>query len=220
MNRLTPYDFAIGEEIEQRFVGIMEETRLSKKDASDPAQFMSLSLVQRTLSDMEAQQTLADHPEAAAEYLLLLFAAFQFWRGGKVVYHVDREGWDDRTFDSFAELHAEPIACYLQLSERWFWAQIEEGAPHEPLDGIFLAPSADGTRLTLVAILGMRSERHGFSQISITVGRDELTSAHAEARHPLFEPVMEGGHHAGFKSICSAADLLVLTQLALAQVTR
>ena len=90
----------------------------------------------------------------------------------------------------------------------------------EPLDGIFLAPSADGTRLTLVAILGMRSERHGFSQISITVGRDELTSAHAEARQPLFAPVMEGGQHAGFKSICSAADLVVLTQLALAQVTR
>ena len=221
MNRLTPYDLAVDEQIEQRFPGIREEARLAKKDASDPAQFVSLSTVQRILNDFESPEVLSDQPTAAAEYLLLLYSAFRYWEGGKVVHRLAREAWSDASAETIA--HAQPRstpdACYLQFTERWFWAQISDGAPHEPLDGIFLAPSTDRRQLTLVAVLGMRIDRGGFSQVSLTVAMEELAAVRQEAEPPLFEPLMEGGSEAGFRSIGSAADLLLLTQLALDQVS-
>ena len=221
MNRLTPYDLAVGEQIERRFPTIGEEARLAKKDATDPPQFMSLATVQRILNDFESPRVLTDHPEAAAEYLLLLYSAFRFWQGGKVVHRVAREDWDNDCTVTVAQEPARstPGACYLQFTERWFWAQIGDSAPHEPLDGIFLAPSADGRQLTLVAVLGMRVDRGGFSQVSMTVAIEDLAAARHEAERPLFEPLMEGGREAGFRSIGSAADLLLLTQLALDQVS-
>jgi hypothetical protein len=221
LNRLTPYDLAVNERIEHRFPGISEEARLAKKDATDPAQFVSIATVQQILSDFESPEVLTDHPEAAADYLLLLYSAFRFWDGGKVVYQVTREGWND---DRNVAVTQEPArsttdACYLQFTERWFWAQIGEGAPHEPLDGIFLAPSEDCRQLTLVAVMGMRVDRGGFSQVSLTVAIEDLTAARHEVEFPLFEPLMEGGREAGFRSIGSTADLLLLTQLALDQVS-
>ena len=221
MNRPTPYDLAVDEQIEQRLPGIREEARLAKKDASDPAQFMSLSTVQRILNDFESPEVLSDQPTAAAEYLLLLYSAFRFWEGGKVVHRLARERWNDDSAEIIAQTktRSTPDACYLQFPERWFWAQIGDGAPHEPLDGIFLAPSTDCRQLTLVAVLGMRVDRGGFSQVSLTVAMEELAAVRQEAEPPLFQPLMEGGHEAGFRSIGSAADLLLLTQLALDQVS-
>ncbi len=221
MNRLTPYDLAVNEQIEHRFPGISEEARLAMKDASDPAQFVSLSTVQQILNDFESPEVLSDQPTAAAEYLLLLYTAFRFWEGGKLVHLLARERWNDVSSETAAQTQARstPDACYLQFTERWFWAQIGEGAPHEPLDGIFVAPSADGHQLTLVAVLGMRVDRVGFSQVSLTVAMEELAAVREEAELPLFEPLMEGGPEAGFRSIGSAADLLLLTQFALDQVS-
>ena len=221
MSRPTPYELAIGEDIESRFPTVQADARAGGKDVTDPAQFASLPTVQRILTDIESPELLADHPEAAAEYLALLYATFRFWEAGKVVCEVARQDWSDRDLARGSQLPEIPFgACYLQLSERWFWAQIDEAAPHEPLDGMFVTQSADGQLLVVIAVLGLRSERGGFSQVSLTVARDDLTRADFDTATPLFAPAMAGGAEAGFRSVSSAADLLLLVQLALTQATR
>ena len=221
MTRLTPYELAFGETIEARFPSVQQEARLSRRDATDPAQFASLSTVQRILTDIESPSLLEEHPAAAAEYLTILYAAFRFWEAGKLVLQVDREDWSESGLLRDLGLREIPSgACYLQFPERWFWAQIEPNAPHEPLDGIFLAQSADRRQLVLVAILGLRVEREGISQISLTVGLDDAQAAMATAAPPLFPPLMAGGSEAGFRSLSSAVDLLLLAHLALVQTTR
>ncbi|KPJ94325.1 MAG: hypothetical protein AMS18_03895 [Gemmatimonas sp. SG8_17] len=221
MNRPNPYEMTFGEAIETRFPSVRQEARLSRKDATDPAQFASLPTVQRILTDIESPSLLDERPAAAAEYLMLLYSAFRFWEGGKVVLQVDRDDWTEPAAVGAPELPEIPSgACYLQFPEHWFWAQIEETAPHEPLDGIFLARSAEGRQLVLVAVLGLRVERGGFSQVSLTVASVEAEEALAGATAPLFPPLMDGGSEAGFRSLGSAADLLLLAHLALVQITK
>jgi hypothetical protein len=64
-------------------------------------------------------------------------------------------------------------------------------------------------------VLGLRAERDGFSQISVVAHPDDLRAAPDLARPDRFEPVLEGGTRAGFRSIVSPAELLLLTHLAL-----
>jgi hypothetical protein len=221
VTRLNPYELTFGGAMETRFPSLQQEARLARKDATDPAQFASLSTVQRILTDIESPSLLNEHPAAAAEYLTLLYSGFRFWEAGKSVLQVDREDWSEPAPLAGSGLPEIPSgACYLQFPERWFWAQIAETAPHEPLDGIFLARSTDGRQLILVAVLGLRVERAGFSQVSLTVGSDDAEEALAVAGAPLFPPLMDGGSEAGFRSLGSAADLLVLAHLALAQITK
>ncbi len=220
MNRPTPYELTVGEDIENRFPAVEAEAQAGMKDATDPAQFTSLPTVQRILTDIESPELLSEHPEAAAEYLALLYSAFRFWSAGKVVYGIAREDWSDCGRLRGSQFPDVPSgACYVQFSERWFWAQIDEGAPHEPLDGMFIAQSADRQQLVVVAVLGLRTERGGFSQISLTVATADLNEADFHTDTPLFSPLMDGGAEAGFRSVSSVAGLLLLAQLALNQAT-
>lgn len=218
MIRPTPYEAIFEDTVEIRFPSVQGEARLTRKDATDLAQFASLPTVQHILADIESPSVLEDNPAAAEEYLTLLYVAFRFWEAGKVVRHVKREDWSDVVPVGKLERTAVPSgACYLQFSERWFWAQITATAPHEPLDGIFLAQSGDGSQLVVVAVLGLRAEREGFSQVSLAVGTDEVEQVLSAAPPTSFPPLMEGGREAGFRSVESAADLLLLAHLALIQ---
>ena len=111
-------------------------------------------------------------------------------------------------------------ACYLQLPERLFWARISDTAAPEPLDGLFLAAGPGDREITVLAVLGLRPERGGFSQIALTVPPEDLAQAKDFVRRPRFAPVLEGGERAGVKSLVSEAELLHLAHLALAQVAR
>jgi hypothetical protein len=220
MSRLTPFDLIFDDGIEDRFRAVKTEAELAQRDFTDPAQFASLSTVQRLLTEIESPTLLEKSPLAAAEYLILLYAAFRFWEGGKQVTQVKVREWDERFIANFAISTSHTVAsdpCYLQLPEQRFWAQIDSSAPHEPLDGCYVAMSRDGRQVVVVAILGLRKGRSGFSQVSLTVTPQELVAARAATRSPAFAPLMEGGGEAGFKSVGSQAELLVLTQLALAQ---
>jgi hypothetical protein len=220
MTRIIPSDLIFGEAIERRFRSVQTEAELSRRDCTDPAQFAALSTVQHLLTEIESPKLLEQNPSAAAEYLILLYAAFRFWEGGKQVIQVQRSQWDETFIADFTSADLPDLAggaCYVQLPERRFWAQIESSAPHEPLDGCYVATSRDGRQVVVVAILGLRKGRSGFSQVSLTVMREELVAARTIARTPAFAPVMDGGAEAGFKSVESQAELLLLIQLALAQ---
>jgi hypothetical protein len=183
-------------------------------DATDATLFVSLPAVQRILEQIESPQLLAANAAAAGQYHMLLYMCFRFWDAGKVVKDVVR--LPDYSTGRVCEVPYG--ACYLRFPERWFWAQIDQQAPHEPLDGVFVAQSSDLRQLSALAVLGLRPERGGFSQISVTAAFDDLMAARLASRTPRFAPTMAGGAEAGFKSLASLGELLLLTQLALTQV--
>lgn len=186
----------------------------------DRAQFARLPSVQRVLAELADPGVVEAQPEAADEYLTSLFVAFRFWQAGRHVIVIDREAVS-LPLDPTRMGAVPPIphgACYLQFPERWIWAQIDPTAPHEPVDGIFVTRSEAPGEITVLAVLGLRPGRSGFSQLAVRVTPEELQAARQEARTPPFEPVVEGGREAGLKSLVSVAELLLLAQLALAHV--
>jgi hypothetical protein len=221
MNRITPFDLTFGDDVEERFSAVKAEALLSQRDSTDLAQFASLSAVQHLLTEIESPQLLKQDPAAAEEYLALLFASFRFWDCGKQVMAVERRDWDEASVASLGTAAPTdvPSGAYLQLPEQWFWAQINASAPHEPLDGCFVVKSDDERLIVVVASLGLRAGRSGFSQISLRVAPEELIAARSISRYPPFAPLMEGGIEAGFRSIESPGELLVVVQLAIAQAT-
>ncbi len=222
MSRITPFDLVFEAGIEDRFAAIKTEAELSKRDFTDPAQFVSLSTVQHLLTEIESPDLLQQYPSAAAEYSILLYSAFRFSEAGKQVVYVEPQEWDEDFIATYASTSPPTVTsapCYVQLPEQRFWAQIDSDAPHEPLDGCYVALSQDGRQVVVVAILGLRKGRSGFSQISLTVAQEELVAARMATRSPPFAPLMAGGLEAGFKSIGSPGELLLLTQLALAQAS-
>jgi hypothetical protein len=110
-------------------------------------------------------------------------------------------------------------ACYIQLPEQWFWAQIEPEQPHEPIDGLFVVEGAHRREFLILVVLGLRADRPGFSQVSLTVRPEDFSLVAEEARTPPFAPVLDGGDTAGLKSLVSEADVLLLAQLGLQVVS-
>ncbi len=214
MSRIAPFELVFTGEVETEFEKVREEAALSRIDVTDPTVLVSLPSVQRILERIESPQLLADKPAAAGEYQMLLYMGFRFWDAGKVVKDVVQ--LPDCATDRLCEVPCG--ACYLRFPERRFWAQIDQQAPHEPLDGIFVAQSSNLRQLSVLAVLGLRPERSGFSQISVTATLEDVCAAQLESRTPQFAPTMAGGVEAGFKSLASPGELLCVTQLALTQV--
>jgi len=213
---MGPFELVFSGEVEAQFERMREEAALSRMDVTDRTLFVSLPSVQRILEQIESPQLLTDNPAAAGEYHMPLYMGFRFWDAGKVVMDVER--LPDCSTEGPCEVPIPSGACYLRFPERWFWAQIDQQAPHEPLDGVFVAQSSDLRRLSALAVLGLRPERHGFSQLSVTAAVEDLVAAQLVSRTPRFAPAMAGGTEAGFKSLASLGELLLLTQLALTQV--
>lgn len=221
MSRPTPFELVFAELADRHFADIRAEAEQRNQDLRDRGQFASLPTVQRILGEMEEPALVEEAPDAAAEYLSVLYAAFHFWADGHPLYAIDRATLEERLHRGLSG-RPPPVrgACYVQLPERLVWARIDANAPHEPIDGLFVVAGPHGREFTVVAILGLRAERGGFSQITAVTAPHEFTTAHAEARHPLLAPVMEGGDRMGLKSVTSAADLLLLASLATAEPRR
>jgi len=221
MSRTNPFEHAFATFATRHFPEIRDDASSQLKDTADLPQFASLGTVQRLLDELESPEALETEPEAAAEYLAGLYVAFRFWDTGQSVLPVDRQRLEasfeaperDRT------ITVPDGACYIQLPEQWFWAQIEPGQPHEPVDGLFLAKGAHRREFLILVVLGLRADRPGFSQVWLTARGEDFSLAAAEARTPPFAPVLEGGDTAGLKSLVSEADVLLLAQLALRAVS-
>jgi len=216
MSRLHPFDLVSRALGEGWFAEVEAAARQAGRDPSERQVFQQLGPVQRVLDELLPPSDEA--PGAAAEeYAVLLFAMFHFWRGGCRSVNLDRAGFE-RIIAQDPSVGSLPAggSRYLQLPERLVWARISPTAPPEPLDGIFVVPSAGGREITVLAILGLRAERDGFSQIAVTVPSSDWERAGSLVRRPLFAPVLEGGERAGLKSVVSEAELLYLAHLALA----
>jgi hypothetical protein len=74
--------------------------------------------------------------------------------------------------------------------------------------------------ITVVAILGLRPGRDGFTQIALHLPPGDFVAAGSARREPPFGPLMEGGDVAGFRSVATPGELLQLVSLALAASAR
>jgi hypothetical protein len=221
MSRIEPFEHAFGSLAAQHFAEIRDDASNQHKDTADLPQFASLGAVQRLLDELESPEALEVEPEAAAEYLAGLFVAFRFWDAGRLIFPVSRDRLD-RLLE--AQVSGDRVAvpdgaCYIQLPEQWFWAQIDPEQPHEPVDGFFVVEGAGRREFFVLMVLGLRAERPGFSQVSLTARTEHFALAAEEARRPLFAPVLDGGNTAGLKSLVSEADVLLLVQLGLRVVS-
>ncbi len=215
MTRLTPFDHVFAGLAAARFPAIRNEARARAADTSDLGGFAALPSVQRLLWEMESPELVREHPEAAEQYMTALFVAYRFWDTGCQVTSVDRAALERAIERAPAPPPAVPPETrYLQLPERWFWGQIDPASPHEPLDGVFVASGRMGRELTVLAVLGLRADRAGFSQATVRATADDLRLANQQHRTPPFAPAIEGGRAADLRSVVSAAEVLALAGLA------
>lgn len=217
MTRLDPFALAFATIADERFPAIVAEAAAAHRDTADRPQFAALQAVQHLLAELESPEVLEENPAAGAEYLEALYVAFRFWLAGRPVVDVAREGLAHAVAaPALATPPSVPHgACYLRLPERWFWAQIDATEPHEPLDGMFVVEGARGREIALLAVLGLRPERPGFSQIALTAAPADFVAAAASARTPPFASTLDGGHAADLRSVTTSAELLHLAALAL-----
>jgi len=220
MTRLHPFDVVAGGLTDGWFGEVREAETQGAGDAADRLRFLQLEPVRRVLRELNPPE---DEAAGAAieEYGTLLYAVYRFWSTGRNSLTLERESLEHALARDVGASPTVPHqACYLQLPERLFWARISDTAAPEPLDGLFLAAGAGDREISVLAVLGLRPERRGFSQIAITVPPGDLARAKDFVRRPPFAPVLEGGERAGVKSLVSEAELLHLAHLALAEVAR
>lgn len=215
MTRPHPFDViatALGE------AWFAEIQAASGGDLTDRLRFQQVAPVQRALGELAPAEAMG---AAVEQYGTLLYAVYHFWRAGRHTLALDRAALD-RSLERDAGTAPDVPhgACYVQLPERLLWARIGEATPPEPLDGICLTAGPGGREVTVLAVLGLRPERGGFSQIVVTAPPEDFTRAAQLVRRPLFAPVLEGGERAGVKSLVSEAELLHLVCLALIEVAR
>jgi len=217
MNRPNPFDYAFAALAEERFPAVREEAEETLKDTGDRSQFATLSSVQRILGDIESPELIEQDPHAGEAYLTVMYVAYRFWSAGRHVLATTAE-WIDAALETGGGMEPPLVpqgACYVQFPEHWCWAQVDADAAHEPLDGIFVVQSSR-EEITVLAVLGFRPDRPGFSEVAVTALPSDFAFAAGEARTPPFAPTLDGGEQAGLRSLVSEAEVLHLASLALA----
>lgn len=141
--------------------------------------------------------------EAIDQLVAVVHHAYLFWAAGQVVGDVGVEilGRDGENGP------APAAAWYARFPERKVWAQVVEGATHEPLDGCFVHSMADDS-LRVLGVFGLHTDRPGFSVVEVAGPRPR--GLVRESGDPLFAPRMEGGGAAGLYSIAGEEELLEL----------
>src|SRR5690606_20921193 len=98
-------------------------------------------------------------------YAALLFAAYRFWRDEAAEHACDeatvRALPEQGTLPADWSLTQAPASGYVILPRNLVWSRVDGSAPAEPLDGFYWVHGGD--ELTVVAALGVRAERGGFS---------------------------------------------------------
>lgn len=152
--------------------------------------------------------------EAVTAYAALLHALYLHWLAGRPVRAVRRERLTAQLTVPSPAAHPAPAVCYLQLPERLVWAAPAAGAAHEPLDGLFAMTTS--TRLQVLAVLGFRQEREGFTTIEAAAPLPATSiPVRADGSEP-FSTVLPAGQRMGLYSVTSEVELAWLALLALA----
>lgn len=206
--RPTPFDLVFAELAEAEFPALRDALERAGEDPQDRDAFLLRGEAGALLQQIRPAEGVG---EGIAELAALAHHAFLFWRSGAMTLPLDRAALAG-LLDTEAERVAPgdplvPASFYLQLPPRQVWAELEPGAPHEPLDGCFVAESG-GDGLRVLGVFGLHPDRMGF-----TVAEAEGSAPVGLVRtgtDPLFAPVLAGGAAAGLYSIAGLEELLEL----------
>lgn len=222
MSRLHPFDYVFGELAPERFPALRQAAEATSYDLENRITFQRFQPVLDLLAELVPPESGQLTGAAVEQYAALLYVAYRYWSAGLHSFELSRDQVRAMLQNEATDL--PPVvphgACYVQLPERWFWARIDPQSPYEPLDGVFVAASPQEAGATVVAILGLRPDRGGFSQLALSVALADWERAGETVRRPLFAPVMAGGDRAGVYSLVSEGELLYLTHLALSAARR
>ena len=219
MKRPTPFDMLFGDQA-AALQALTKAAAAARRDPRDRTEFAMVPEVQRLLAELQSPEVVAQQPEAVQEYLELLHAMYRFDVAGQRVLAPTRaqlQPWLRRMLPP----DAPPVpgsACYVQFPANWWWGQRAPDAPHEPLDGVFVVAAPRGDEVTLLAVLGLRAERGGFTQVTVHARPADFATARTLQRDPPFAPLMTGGASGDVLSVATSAELLTLVQLALLAV--
>ena len=203
--RPTPFNLVFEDMARTRF----PEIRASLAEASvDPANrdaFLLDRNVVQVLRDIVPDEGVG---EAVDQHVALLHNAYLYWDRGQRTVRLSREATESILAGrpkNGAALDARTL--YVQFPERTIWAQINEGAPHEPLDGVFVTPRPSG-EFQVLGVFGIHPDRVGFSVAE--VGGKPLAETSRPDGSPLFAPLLPGGAAARLYSVEGAAELVEL----------
>lgn len=180
-------------------------------DPFDRDAFLLDGAAGRVLRDLVPPDAPAD---AVTQYGALLHALYLHWSRGSPVHVLER---DVATALLSAPPQsvptvAGPTVAYVQLPERLVWAAPAPGAPHEPMDGIFVMQSASAGRT--LAVLGFRPDRQGFTTIEAELPSPPGLDPRPDGSPP-FATVLPAGERMGLFSVTTAPELALLALLAL-----
>ncbi|MGD2067840.1 MAG: hypothetical protein PVI57_04080 [Gemmatimonadota bacterium] len=176
--RRTPYELLLPDAdfAARHFAAVEAEAAERGSDLSDPEQFVMLMAVGETLRELRGA---GESSERIREHGWLLFHAHHFREAGRPLWLLSTpaarllvEGAEGAP----PEVEPPGPAGYVQLPQHLFWARSEperpmadggEGAepPPQPVDGFFW--TAAGGKLSVLAVLGVREDRPGFSVVPL-----------------------------------------------------
>ena len=198
MPRLSPFDLVFGRMAEERFPSL--RTALEGLDATDRDAFIMTREAIQLVRDLRPDDGIG---EAIDQLVAVVHHAYLFWAAGQIVVDVGVE-----ILEGNGENGPAPApAWYARFPERKVWAQVVEGAAHEPLDGCFAHSMADDA-LRVLGVFGLHADRPGFSVVEVAGPRPQGLAR--ESGEPLYAPRMEGGAAAGLHSIAGEEELLEL----------
>lgn len=204
--RPTPFDQIFGALAAERFPRLRDSLTASQVDPHDLDAFVLDREVAALLQDLV--------PEGAGEsldqHLSLLHHAYLFWLEDRWSFRLSRSRAEEILRQEPApssEGTSVPRAYYIQFPERLVWAELEPGAPHEPLDGLFVRPWPGGGYFVL-GVFGMHPKREGFTVVEADGFPVESPAREDGSR--LFSPVMAGGTSAQLASLVGQEELLEL----------
>jgi hypothetical protein len=205
-SRLTPFDLVFKPIAHETFPKIRTELDRAGSDPRDRDRFLLRGEVVTLLRELRPEGGLG---EGINQLAALLHHAYLYWEAGEPTFELSRQ--------QLATLLAvaperdpgdQPAACYVQAPERRVWAEVIQGQPHEPLDGMFVHLSPDTEVLRVLGVFGVHPEREGFSVVEAS-GPRPVSLARPDGT-PVFGPTLPGGAAAGLFSLTGEEELLEL----------
>jgi hypothetical protein len=202
--RPTPFDLVFDVIARDRFPEVRASLEGSAADPANRDAFLLDRHVVQVLRDIVPDEGVG---EAVDQHVALLHNAYLFWQGGQRIVRLTREQTESLLAAPGANGKGQTFpTLYVQFPERTVWAQINEGAPHEPLDGVFVTSVGDEFRV--LGIFGMHPDRVGFSVAEVSGSR--LNQEKRADGSALFAPLLPGGAAANLYSVDGAPELVEL----------
>ncbi|MEK6767633.1 MAG: hypothetical protein AABY85_01450 [Gemmatimonadota bacterium] len=197
---------------EKRFEEIREALAGAKTDALNRDAFLLNGTVGQLLRDLVPEDAPAESVNGYGALLHMLYVhwgrAWPVTRIAEPALRAALEATPPYT------MHPKPFVSYIQLPERLVWAEPERGAPHEPVDGLFAV--AASTSVRVLAVLGFRAEREGFTTIECGFDLPIATPGLRPDGTPAFTSLIPGGLRAKLFSVADPHESAALALLALA----